>query len=553
MNAAIQPLIARRECETRRPAVSQEMLALAVSVFFTLACNTAFWRACAATGTLDTWHGWLTMASLAVAMTGLNMLFLCVVLNRWTIRPLLTVLLLLTSFAAYYSTQYGVYLDPDMIRNILHTDARESAELLTSGLLWPLLGAAVPIGLVWWVRVRTTPMLAALTRRLLTMLVVAALTTAALLVSFQDISALMRNQTQLRYLIAPGNYLASLVRVASEDPASAARPRQSLGSDAQVAGRGSGKPRVLIVVVGETVRAQNWGLNGYVRQTTPKLSRLDVLNFTDVTACGSSTEVSLPCMFSAQGRRNYDKQAIRQSESLLNVLDHAGIATLWRDNQGGCKGLCAGLPFESMADAKIPNLCDNERCLDEVLLRDLRARIDAQPRDQVVVLHQMGNHGPSYFRRYPDQFKQFRPACETAELGECSQSEIVNAYDNAILYTDHFLAEVIKSLQADTSRVSAMIYLSDHGESLGEGNLYLHGVPYQIAPAVQLKVPMVMWLSPEMAADRGIDIACMRKHLATPASHDNLFSSVLGLMQVSTGVYDDGQDLFAPCTEVAHG
>lgn len=552
MNAIAQPVSSVSGWQRRRPWVSQEVLALLASGFFTIACNTAFWRAYAATGVLETLSGWTTGASLAVAMTGLHMLLLCVVMNRWTAKPLLSVLLLVTAFAAYYSSRYGVYLDPDMIRNVLHTDARESSELMTPGLIWPVLVAAVPIALLWWVGIPTRAPAGALLRRLLTMLAVAAVTAGALLASFQDISALMRNHTEMRHLIAPGNYLVSLARVAAEHPGTASATRTSLGNDAQVVGRGEGKPRVLVVVVGETVRAQNWGLNGYARQTTPELSKLAVLNYSDVTACGSSTEVSLPCMFSAQGRRNYDKQAIRQSESLLNVLDHAGIATLWRDNQGGCKGVCSGLPFDSMVNARIPGLCDEEGCLDEVLLHELRARIDLHARDQVVVLHQLGNHGPSYFRRYPDQFKQFLPVCETAELGKCSQTQIVNAYDNAILYTDHFLSRLIESLQADTSRDSAMIYLSDHGESLGEGNLYLHGVPYQIAPDTQLKVPMVIWVSPEMAADRGIDIGCMRQSLAAPASHDKLFSSVLGLMQVSSSVYDRGQDLFAPCMTSAH-
>ncbi|KIQ96536.1 phosphoethanolamine--lipid A transferase [Lysobacter sp. A03] len=535
-----------------RPSVSQEGLALPVSLLFTLACNTAFWRAYAATGALESARGWVTAASLATAMTGLHFLLLCLVLNRWTTKPLLSLLLVVTALAGYYSRHYGVYLDPDMIRNILHTDTREARELLTPGLALPVLAALIPVALVWWARIRAQRPADALLRRVVVMVAVATVTAGALLLSFQDISALMRNRTELRHLIAPGNYLVSLARVASEDPAAAVRARQPLGNDARVVGRSNGKQRVLVIVVGETVRAQNWGLNGYARQTTPELADLDVLNYTDVTACGSSTDVSLPCMFSAQGRRGYDKRAIRESESLLNVLDHAGIATLWRDNQGGCKGVCAGLPFESMVDARVPELCNAEHCLDEVLLHDLHARIDGQDRDQVIVLHQLGNHGPSYFQRYPDQFRQFVPVCESADLGKCRQAEIVNAYDNAILYTDHFLARVIETLEADPTRDSAMIYISDHGESLGEGNLYLHGMPYAIAPDTQLKVPMVMWLSPPLAADRNIDIACMRQRLVTPATHDNLFSSVLGLMQVETGVYDASQDLFAPCMGGAH-
>ena len=551
MNAVARPVALGHRWKIWRPSLSQETLALLTSVFFTVTCNTAFWRAYAATGALESTRGWVTAASLAVAMTGLHLLLLCVVVNRWTIKPLLSALLLVTALAAYYSSHYGVYLDPDMIRNILHTDSREATELLTPGLALTVMLATLPVALVWWARIPRRSLASAVLRRIGMILLVGTLTAGALLMSFQDISALMRNQTDLRHLIAPGNYLVSLTRVAAEQPGGAARQRQAVGNDAQVVGRGIGKPRVLVLVIGETVRAQNWGLNGYARQTTPELAGLDVLNFSDVTACGSSTEVSLPCMFSAQGRRHYDKQAIAHSESLLNVLDHAGIATLWRDNQGGCKGVCAGLPFDSLVDARVPGICDPERCLDEVLLHDLQAKIAMQDRDQVIVLHQLGNHGPSYFRRYPDAFKQFVPVCETAELGKCSQAQIVNAYDNAILYTDHLLARLIESLQADASRDSAVIYVSDHGESLGEGNLYLHGVPYQIAPSTQLKVPLMMWVSPGMAADRGIDIGCMRRNLSKPASHDHLFSSVLGLMQVRSSIYNRKLDLFAPCAGAA--
>jgi lipid A ethanolaminephosphotransferase len=549
MSAVSLPLTRVRAWPASRPQISVEMLALLVSVFFSMACNGAFWHAYAETGGLQAAAGWRTAISLFVAMTGLNLLLLCTVLNRWTAKPLLTVLLLVTAFAVYYMNQYTVYLDPDMIRNVLHTDARESAELLTRGLVLPVvLYAAIPIALVWRVRLQCLTPGRALLRRLATMLVAAVVTVGALLVSFQDISSLMRNHTEIRHLITPGNYLASLARVVGADGKGASQARLPVGADAQVVGRNAGKPRLLVIVVGETVRAQNWGLNGYSRQTTPELARRDVLNFPDVTACGSSTEVSLPCMFSAQGRHSYDKQAIKHSQSLLNVLDHAGIATFWRDNQGGCKGVCEGLSFESVADARVPELCDGEGCLDNVLLHGLQQKIDLNDRDQVVVLHQLGNHGPSYYRRYPAQFRQFTPTCETPQLGKCSQDEIVNAYDNAITYTDHFLAGVIDQLASDTGRDTAMIYLSDHGESLGEHNLYLHGVPYQIAPATQLKVPMVMWLSPGLVADRGIDTACMRQQSARPASHDNLFSSVLGLMQVRTDVYDPRQDLFADCT-----
>jgi len=272
-----------------------------------------------------------------------------------------------------------------------------------------------------------------------------------------------------------------------------------------------------------------------------------VVNFPQVAACGSSTEVSLPCMFSSLGRENYDEKRIRSQQSLLHVLDHAGVATLWRDNQSGCKGVCDGLAYEAMDDSGDPQLCKGGRCLDEVLLRGLPSRLAAASGDTVVVLHQLGNHGPNYFERYPPAFRRFAPVCETAELGKCQSPQIVNAYDNALLYTDHFLARTIAALKEQQSFDAALIYVSDHGESLGEKGLYLHGMPYSIAPREQTRVPMTMWFSPGFQRQTGLDTRCLRQHADAEVSHDYLFHSVLGAMDVATALYRPERDLFAPC------
>jgi len=303
--------------------------------------------------------------------------------------------------------------------------------------------------------------------------------------------------------------------------------------------------------VGETVRAQNWGLNGYARQTTPQLKQINPVNFTDVTACGSATEISLPCMFAPIGRRDYDKDRIQHSESLLHALEHAGIPTLWRDNQTGCKGVCDGLAFESFEHGHDAQSCNDDGCMDEVMLRGLQDEVDKRPGDMVLVLHQLGNHGPSYYKRYPQRLARFNPVCESAELGECSSEQIVNAYDNAVLHTDDFVARIIGFLSAQSQRDTAMIYVSDHGESLGENGLFLHGMPYAIAPKTQTRVPMVMWLSNGMASDGAIDVDCLRHEASAPVSHDNLFHSVLGLMQVETVEYSRSLDLFAACRRPA--
>jgi lipid A ethanolaminephosphotransferase len=312
------------------------------------------------------------------------------------------------------------------------------------------------------------------------------------------------------------------------------------------------RPLVVVVVVGETARAANWGLSGYRRQTTPQLAQLPVLNFTDVTACGTNTETSVPCLFAAVGRRDYDEARIRGSDSLLHVLARAGVAVHWRDNQSGCKGVCEGLPSDEVVSINPGGLCTDGRCMDEGLLSGLDERLAALPAKggtQVWVLHMLGNHGPSYFRRYPPAFARFLPACEKDDLHLCTQDEIVNAYDNALLYTDHVLAGLIGKLRAAQGVDSAMLFVSDHGESLGENNLYLHGLPYAIAPDVQKQVPMVMWFSEGLAGGARplLDKACLRQRATQPAAHDHLFHTVLGLVDLKTTLREPAWDLSAPC------
>jgi lipid A ethanolaminephosphotransferase len=364
----------------------------------------------------------------------------------------------------------------------------------------------------------------------------------------------MRNHRDVRYLITPASYMWSMANVGITEARGAAAPRQPIGLDAAPGPSWAErtKPMVLVLVVGETVRAANWGLNGYARQTTPQLSALPVVNFARVTSCGTNTEVSLPCMFAPVGRRDYDETRIRGSESLLHVAARAGVAVHWRDNQSGCKGVCDGLPNDTVQALNAPGLCVDGRCLDEGLLVDLDQRLAQAHGTQLLVLHQLGNHGPSYFRRYPKEFARFQPACESDELQRCSQQEIVNAFDNALLYTDHLLARLIAGLQARSDRVdSALIYVSDHGESLGENKLYLHGVPYAIAPSVQTQVPMVMWTSPGYRSATGLDQACLQRRAAQPASHDHLFHTVLGMLDVRTALHEPALDLADGCRPAA--
>ena len=538
-----------------RPELSTEALLLGIGLYFTLACNTPFWRALLASRGGEG-GGLLYVLAIGVALSALNLLLLAPLLNRWTTKPLLGGLILVAAVSSYYAGHFGVYFDPSMLRNVLRTDLAEARELLTPGFFLQVAALALPpLFVLQRARLRRRPLKRALAIRGAAAVLALVVAAGALGSVFKDFSAQMRNHKELRYLITPAAPLWSLARVLSRDAQAANLPRQPIGADARLGASWAAakKPALFVIVVGETARAADWGLNHPAaqpgaRDTTPELARRAVINFPDVTSCGTNTEVSVPCMFSLQGRRGYDEDAIRGSESLLDVLRHAGLRVVWNDNQSGCKGVCAGVDSMRPDPAALPALCDGERCLDEALLESSRSLLRDAEDNLVLVLHQLGNHGPAYFRRYPDAFRRFTPTCDDEDLSKCSREQIANSYDNALLYTDHVLARSIDLLQELAPRYdTALLYVSDHGESLGENGLYLHGLPYSIAPAEQTRVPMVMWISSGFAARTRLDPACLRTQADRPAAHDNLFHTVLGLLDVRTAVRDDTLDLTATC------
>ncbi|MFJ7567795.1 phosphoethanolamine transferase [Herminiimonas sp. NPDC097707] len=535
----------------RLPAIGVERLGILASLFFSIACNYLFFSAALANRDWSHPASWLFAGAIFIAITALQSAGLFVVLNRWSAKPVLTVLFIVTAAATYYMNKYTVFFNTEMVRNILRTDVKEASELFSLNFcIHMFMYAALPILLVWKLRLKTIPLRRAIPVRLAYIVGAIVIAAGSILLVFQDFSSLMRNQKEVRFLIMPSNYLFSLTRVVAADTAQANVPKISISDDAKLGAAWGqrAKPMLFVLVVGETTRAANWGLNGYARQTTPELSKLDVVNFPHASSCGTNTEVSVPCMFSTYGRRNYDETKIRAHESLLHIIDHAGLKTIWRDNQAGCKGVCDGLEEQRLDSSKNAALCDGERCFDEILLDNMDGEIHkAQNGNLFVVLHMLGNHGPSYFRRYPAAMRSFTPTCDTSDLSKCSQQEIVNAYDNGVLYTDHFLAKTISYLKTQTTYDTAMLYLSDHGESLGEHGIYLHGLPYSIAPKEQTEIPMVMWLSQGFASSFGVDKDCLSKRSRNPVSQDNLFHSILGMLQIESKHYDKSMDLSAGC------
>ena len=532
----------------------------------TVACWLALWLA--VVGNLALWRAlWRIggsasaplnlLGTLAVVLAAITALMALLAWGRWW-KTVWIAVLVAAGVAQHFMLTYGVVMDSTMLANTAQSDAREMRDLIGWGFVGNmLLVIAVPALLVALVPVRRTPWWPQLWKNTALFAGAVAVTLAASFAMFSQLAPIVRTNMSLRYIVNPIAGFGSAIWIAA-----APMFKMSKGLVPITAGAALGpshaaraRPPLLVIVVGETARADHFGLNGYARQTTPELAARGVWSFRDVRSCGTDTRASVPCMFSSLGKAGFEKRR-SEHENLLDVLQAAGLAVLWLDNQAGCKEVCARIPSATTADLAADaaaRLCSKGECLDAALLVGLDERLAKLPQERrkngiVLVMHQMGSHGPAYFRRSAPAQKRFVPECTLTALADCPPGTLVNAYDNTIVATDQFLAATIAWLAARSPQNAAsLLYMSDHGESLGELGIFLHGLPYAFAPEVQKRVPFVAWMDDETTRWRGIDRACVQASLSVPRSHDNLYSTVLGVIDVATPTYRPELDVFAAC------
>lgn len=532
----------------RRPELGSIALTAIVSIYLLAITNRSFWTHAA----LYFDHSRLSLLSFGTALALLTFAALTLASVKYLMKPVLIFLIAVSASAAYFVDYFGVIIDKDMIGNAAVTTQAEASHLLTGSLmLHLLLYAVVPSLIVIWVKVRHRRFFPKAAINLAIVIPSLLLSGGLIYSDFASVAYVIREHKDLMKRFNPTGPVSAAVRYASSTYKARNIVVEPLGTDARQGARvgAAGKPVVVVVVAGETARAMNFSLNGYGRETNPELKSMGVINYTDTTSCGTATAISLPCMFSVYPRSEYTDWKARSTENLVNVLTRAGVSVSWWDNNTGSKGIADLINFASMTGQKNSPLCNNGECLDEIFLGELDKKLSATKSNSVIVLHQLGSHGPSYYLRYPEKFRKFTPDCRTPELMKCSVEEITNAYDNTILYTDYVLASVARLLEKHQNDVAgAMIYMSDHGESLGENGIYLHGAPYAIAPREQTQVPFVTWFSKPYQAAMGVDTSCLAKETGQPKSHDNLFHTVLGMMDVETKVYNRALDAFANCT-----
>ena len=529
-------------------------LVLLFSIFLVAGYNNSLWQGLIKTHSDLSFHNLLFLASCGIFLTALFNIVFSIFAIKKILKPLLILIVFCSALASYFMDSYGVVIDASMMQNVLETDTAEATELLSfSFALHALLWGVLPAWILYRIDIRHASFLRQAMINIFSILM--SILAIGLIAAFfyQDYASTFRNHREFRSLMNPTNYIQAINKTVrnhfqqreSEKVIVPISQHVSLGAIAS-----HKKHRTItIFVAGETARTQEFHVNGYARQTTPYLEKQDIISFTDVSSCGTATATSLPCMFSKFSRENYDNDKGHGYESVLDVLAASGIDVLWRDNNSGCKGVCDRVQKENVAHLTLPELCNDKECFDEVLLHKLDDFASSTDKDLFIVLHQKGSHGPAYYQRVPKDFEEFMPMCMTSELQDCSQQEITNAYDNTILYTDFFVNKVIEFLKAQPDETNtAMLYVSDHGESLGEKNMYLHGAPYFMAPDEQTHVPMIMWMSDSFANDYKIDKTCVANKAKTSLSHDNLFHSILGMLNViSPDNYQQDLDMFDSC------
>ncbi|MDT8851266.1 phosphoethanolamine transferase EptA [Pantoea dispersa] len=498
-------------------------------------------------------HDYLFAASMPVVLVAAFYLLFSLLAWPWIRKPLLIVLILASAAANYFMHSFGTVIDTNMIENVFESNAQETGALMSRNyVIWMLLMGILPVALVCSVRISNRQrwwwnLLQRLASALGAVLVI--LLMAVLF--YKDYASLIRNNKGLVKMITPANIVSGSGHYVDQRYLQGSQALVKIGEDAKkgpLITAGS-KKTLVVLVVGETARAENFSLGGYARDTNPQLKKQQVIYYPNASSCGTETAISVPCMFSNMPREHYDANLAHHQEGVLDVLAHAGVSVLWRENDGGCKGACDRVPHTDMTQWQLPQYCHDGFCLDDVLLHRFDNYVDSLHNDGIIVLHQMGSHGPAYFKRYPAAFQRFTPTCDSNQIQDCDHQALVNTYDNSLLYTDDMLSRTIDKLKGLSDRFNvALVYLSDHGESLGEHGMYLHGAPYLFAPSQQTHIPLLLWMSPGYAAAYHIDQACLRQQAAeTAVSQDNLFHTVLGLFNIQTQQYQPQLDMIKSC------
>ncbi len=505
--------------------------AVFISVFLNHSFNTAFNESAtqADFGYL-VWYGKI----IHIVILTLALEILCV---RFDVKVILGLILLIASVCAYYMDSLGIAINEDIIQSVLETHANEAIGMINLGLMGYIIGFGIlPCLVLSFIKLKKYRFLDACKQKIIIITTLSAfIGLNFLLGGGQDIIFVFKSHKGLASMPNPIAPIRSSVLYVQHLQETHFTP-SLIAQDAHLSQ--DTPPQIVLFVIGESARSANFSLNGYAKATNPYTRTLNTISFKDFYSCGVITAISVPCMLTHYTHQTYTNRNLSlYVNNILDIAQSVGYEVWYLGNNGGkCVGGC---------DRNIAHkILYPSNSLDEVMLPDIEHIIqNAQKhkKNTFIIAHQYGSHGAAYASRYPSNFEHFTPACKQKELSKCTYEEIVNAYDNTLLYNDYLLAQMISLLQKADMR-SMLWYVSDHGESLGELGQYMHGgLGYKLAPKYQKHIPSIMWFSHQWGNIPTLALAQQEKTL----NHDYVFHTLLHLLGIQTQDYDKNLDILS--------
>ena len=445
--------------------------------------------------------------------------FLVFFLSRFVGKCLLVIFFIVNAVAIYFVNTYGVIIDEAMVGNVLKTDYAEATSFFSIKLIVYI----VLLGIIPAIYISKAKIINVTVKRFFIVTGLVLLCMLALV--FANASNWLwidKNSKTLGGLAMPWCYTVNISLYYAHKHQE--NEKEILLPNAVIK---DNQKSVVVLVIGESARSQNFSLYGYGKNTNPLLSKTPGVFHFNAASCATYTAAGVKCILEHANTSDF-------YEMLPNYLYRNGIEVIWRTSNWGEPPI--HIKNYQNADALRKN-CKGEECnYDEILLTGLKEQIAASTKNKIlIVLHTSTSHGPTYSKKYPPQFETFKPVCNTVELGKCAQSELINAYDNTIVYTDYILHNVIDNLKQLKEYKSAMIFVSDHGESLGEKNLYMHGLPLSLAPKEQYEIPFIVWMS---------DNSSKQLKPNNMLSQNHVFHSVLNFLEIQSPVYNEELNIF---------
>jgi lipid A ethanolaminephosphotransferase len=489
------------------------------------------------------------LLSLPIFLLSLTIILQSIFAFRWITKPVLIITVIFSSLIFYGTTSYGIVFDYGMVQNTVETDSAEALSYVNlHATLFFLIFGIIPPVLIYIVQLTYQPFFKELLCRvkLITLCVCLVFLIGGLF--YSNYASVGRSNKALLSYITPYKMMDASYKFVRNHYFTSPLEFKVLDTSPSIV-RDSARKHVTVLVLGETARAQSFSLNGYNKPTNQFTDQQGVISFSNLHSCGTATAVSVPCMFSRLSKENYNKRIATAQQNAVDLIHLAGADVLWiSNNNGSCKGVCTRVKTQKVDTNSLNPLCDGEYCYDEALLQPLRSKLgELTHENTLIVLHMIGSHGPTYFKRYPIEKRVFAPDCQRSDIQNCSQEQLTNTYDNTIAYTDFVLSEIIDDLgelAVKDDVETSLLYISDHGESLGENGIYLHGLPYTFAPEEQTHVPMIYWTDP-MQSD--FNLTCLNAAANAHITHDNIFDALISIMSVRTTAYRADSDPFIQC------